>query len=80
VKKWIHITSIEQLRRILSDDKYAYERSLIESPSVLDRLAGLGLLEMQGYLIEEEIIKKVVCDGDGSKVELPNNEEPLCSE
>jgi len=80
MKKWIHVTSIEQLKQILSDDKYAYERSLIESPSVLDRLAGLGLLEMRGYLFEENVIREVICNGDGDKIKPPYDEEPICNE
>ncbi len=67
----VYIRSIEQLKEELEKRRYHYFLSLLRSKSILDRLAALGGLEIAGFVFEEKVIHKILCEGieDGDRAE-----------
>lgn len=54
------VNTLDELMKIIEREELNIIEKLINSPSLLDRLAGLGAIEIYGYVLDESIIRQVL--------------------
>lgn len=72
------IRTYDELIAIVRNEGLHYVESLLNSPSVFERLHALSYLEIEGYIISEDVIYEVICKNgarDESCGEYERNKE-----
>ena len=55
------IKSYDELMAVIKERGLYYVESLLNSPSVFERLHALTYLEIDGYIIAEDVVYEVIC-------------------